>query len=75
MFRIVILMRSRSYLPVIMITVLFLFSSLQIVLEDVASENAESRGDPDLPLIVYGTYTIVGHEAWRDVHVGAGSRL
>lgn len=45
------------------------------MLEDVASENAESRGDPDLPLIVYGTYTVVGHETWRDVLVESGSRL
>ncbi|MCK5253646.1 MAG: hypothetical protein KAQ96_11880, partial [Thermoplasmata archaeon] len=45
------------------------------MLEDVAPESAESRGDPDLPLIVYGTYSVVGHEVWRDVYVGSGSRL
>lgn len=45
------------------------------MLEDVASESAETRGDRDRQLIVYGTYSVVGHEVWRDVYVRSGSGL
>ncbi len=75
MWGLVTLMRKGVCIPVVLILLLFLLSSLQILLEDVAVEAQGIGGDPDATLYVDGTYKVTGHEVWRDVTVRSGARL
>ncbi len=75
MLGLVIMMRKGVCIPVVMILLLLLLSTLQILLEDVAVDAQGIGGDPDATLYVDGTYKVTGHEVWRDVTVRSGARL
>jgi len=54
---------------------LLLFSSVQILLEDVAVSAAPGEPDPQGTLTISGSHIIEDHQVWGDVVVSYGGRL